>query len=149
MPYTEAAIMETLRTGIVTPIGGPHRATSDILYKGHLIKENTTILANIYGNLHDPDIWGDPENFRPERFLNEDATQVIRRDTIFGFSEGKRKCLGEKLAKDEMFLFITGILQKFNILSEPNKLPNFEEEMAFFMRTPKPYKIVVMPRNEE
>lgn len=138
MPHTEAVIMESLRFGSVTPLGGPHRAVSDINYKGYLIKKDTTIIANLYGVNYDKDIWGDPENFRPERFLEKKGNLP----EAISFSDGKRKCLGERLARDELFLFFTGLIQAFNIVPENDEV-NFEGQTGLFLREPKPFKVVL------
>ena len=52
--------------------------------------------------------WVEGQRFWPERFL--DAAGVLRKDDHFiPFSIGARQCLGETLAKTELFLFFTGL----------------------------------------
>lgn len=135
----------------VAPLGGPHRALADINYKGYIFKKDITIIANLYGVHYDPAIWGDPDNFRPERFLNNDGSEVVRQvyEAVIPFEEGKRKCLGEKLARDELFLFTAGILQKFNIFPESGKKPNFESKNGLFVHAPHDFQVMVKLRNEE
>ncbi len=143
MPYTEAVIMETLRFGSVTPLGGPHRAISDISYNDYVIKKDTTIIANLYGINNNPHIWGDPEKFRPERFLEKGRNSSVEEREVLAFSSGKRKCIGERLAKNELFLFITGLIKAFKILPEDEeKLGDFEGETGLFIREPKPFKVL-------
>jgi methyl farnesoate epoxidase/farnesoate epoxidase len=57
----------------------------------------------------DPEYWGDPEAFRPERFLDPATGSLIRKERFVPFGFGKRVCMGESLAKSELFLF-TSIL---------------------------------------
>ena len=59
--------------------------------------------------------WGDGEVFRPERFLTEGegVTEVRRDEHFIPFSVGKRQCLGETLAKNELFLFFTALVQQY------------------------------------
>ncbi len=106
----------------------------------------TTVLANIYAVHHDPEIWGDPEKFRPERFLNEDKTKCMRNKALIPFAEGKRKCIGDTFAMDSLFLFVTCICQNFNILPDPDKEKADLEPNLGFMLIPKPFKIVVSSR---
>ena len=68
-------------------------------------------------------IWGDPENFRPERFLDEHGN-IIKREELIPFSIGRRICLGESLAKMELFLYLATLFQKFEFLpASPDKVP--------------------------
>lgn len=47
-------------------------------------------MVNIWSATQDPKIWGDPENFRPERFLDSDGN-LLKTDHTIGFSAGKDK----------------------------------------------------------
>ena len=58
------------------------------------------------------DHWGDGEVFRPQRFLDE-AGDVKKDEHFIPFSVGKRQCLGETLAKTELFLFFTALVQQY------------------------------------
>lgn len=95
MPYTEAVLLETLRKSSLLPMGVLHRMLSDHVFHGYVFPKHCTVIPNLYAYHHDPDVWGDPENFRPERFLSEDGSKVIRRDSIMPFSVGRRVCLGK------------------------------------------------------
>ena len=66
-------------------------------FRGYDIKKGTTVIANIYSVHFDQKTWGDPENFRPERFLSTDGKTVIRNDALIPFSIGKRQCPGDIL----------------------------------------------------
>lgn len=60
---------EVLRISSLAPIGVFHNTMEDVTYKNYLIPKDTLVWGNLYGVHHDKKIWGDPENFRPERFL--------------------------------------------------------------------------------
>ncbi|XP_045592688.1 cytochrome P450 2U1 [Procambarus clarkii] len=111
MPYTEAFMTEVFRFGSITPLalhGNPEETTLD----GYRIPKRTWIIGNIWGIHWDKKVWSDPENFRPERFLDENG-QVIRSEHVLPFSVGRRNCLGESLARIEAFQFLTGMLQRY------------------------------------
>ena len=92
------------------------------------------------------DHWGDGENFRPDRFLDEEGKSktdewlvpfsIGRNDdtlkpelmsnTLIFVSKGRRQCLGESLAKAELFLFFTRILQQFVVKPEVEGQPPSE-----------------------
>jgi cytochrome P450 len=72
-------------------------------------------LANLESEHMDPKTWGDPDCFRPERFLDKTGDLVCT-ENVIPFSLGKRSCLGEQLARQEIFLFLSRLLQQFQFL---------------------------------
>ncbi len=146
MPYMEAMIQEMLRFSSLVPTGLIHKALTNVTLGEYQIPKNTWIIGYLHGIHHDPEIWGDPENFRPERFLNEN-NEVIRHEALLPFSFGKRVCLGESLARDELFLFITGIFQAFTVTPDPNSpTPTTEQQDSNIIAMPKPHKLVIRER---
>jgi len=147
MPYTEAVIMEVLRKSSIVPLGVFHTPLADKEFHGYEIKKGTWIVANLYGIHHNPNIWGDPETFRPERFLSKDGTRVEKNEALMPFLVGKRSCLGESLARDTLFLFLTCIFQRFLVkLSLPNgQKPTYEPTVAFLLN-PQKYEVILTDR---
>jgi len=105
--------MEVFRCSSILPVGGRHMCVEDVKIGGYDIPKGTLIHANIYQAHHDPEVWGDPEVFRPERFMNPDGTCMQRHESLMPFSVGRRVCIGESLARDSFFLFTTLLLQNF------------------------------------
>lgn len=60
-----------------------------VAFDGHFIPAGTVVLGNLYEAHHNKDFWGDPQNFRPERFLNSNETELIRHEALIPFSTGK------------------------------------------------------------
>merc|ERR1711997_750861 len=83
---------------------------------GETIPANT-LIQPLLTNLLKGEYWGDGETFRPERFLDEEGN-IKKDDHLIPFSIGKRQCLGETLAKTELFIFFTGLVQQFEFLPE-------------------------------
>ena len=128
MPYTKAVMHESLRVGTVVPGGVPHYVEQDSWVGGYFFPKGTTVMANLNFVHLNPASWEDPEDFKPERFLDSEGKfQAKTAKKIVPFSVGKRKCLGFVLAEQEYFLFLTGILQKFRIENpEGQILPSFK-----------------------
>ncbi|XP_021967566.2 cytochrome P450 2J6 [Folsomia candida] len=148
LPYVEAFLAETLRYSSIVPGGVGHRALFDVVYKGYAFPKGTAIMPNQYGIHFNPKIWGDPQNFRPERFLSPDGKSFKKHDALIAFSTGKRQCVGETLARDTLFLYTSNIFQRFQIKFDPNKAnsnPGFGS-MAGFVMSPLPYSIVLKDR---
>jgi len=89
-PYAEAVIQEILRFSSPGPTGLIHSTMEDVEFHGYLIPKDTLVIANIHAVLYDVKTWGDPENFRPERFLSQDEKSVKRHESFFVFLVGKR-----------------------------------------------------------
>ena len=120
-----------------------HR-TKDICVDGQVIPANTlvtTIMAEVLKGDH----WGDGEVFRPERFLDTEG-RVVKDEHWVPFSLGRRQCLGETLARTELFLFFTALLQHFTLLpAVPGQLPT-EEAVMGVTSLPKPFKVRLTKR---
>ncbi|ODN00908.1 Cytochrome P450 2J5 [Orchesella cincta] len=147
MPYSLAVINEVLRKA-APPFGVPHRVLVDTEYKGVFFPKDTGIMINLYYIHSDPKLWGDPENFRPERFLTSDEKGLEKTENLNPFLIGRRQCPGETLAKDTIFLFLTNLVQKFNILADPNSPePDLEPAVSFIVQS-KPYQVVFQERKD-
>ena len=51
--------------------------------------------------------------FDPERFINKETGECVSSNNLIPFSIGKRYCLGQSLAEQELFLFLTGLVKAF------------------------------------
>ncbi|XP_046561767.1 cytochrome P450 1A2-like [Haliotis rubra] len=147
MVYTEACIHEIMRITALAPLSLPHYTTTDITFQGYSVKKDTVVFINLYSMSHDPDVWGDPEVFRPERFL--DSSGQINKallEEFLPFATGRRKCLGEFLGRMEIFLFFTGLLQKCSF-SRPPEVAEYDYGVGVgFVRNPKPFDVQVTLR---
>ncbi|CAL1272920.1 unnamed protein product [Larinioides sclopetarius] len=118
MPYTTATIMELMRWKTIGPLDKRY-TVADARVNGYDVPKGTIILANFWNAHNDPRYWSEPEKFKPERFLSKDGKSVVKSMYYMPFSLGKRNCPGESMAYMELFLYITSILQRFEI-----KFPN-------------------------
>jgi len=145
MPYLEATILELFRYRTIFPITVPYMATCDTQVGAYDVRKDTTILVNLWAAHMDPLVWKDPENFRPERFL-DDEMNIINQDLVIVFSLGKRACLGEVLARQETFLFLSAILQQFNILPAEGQTKIVEDIRAIKVVSPSPLSVRLVGR---
>ena len=106
------------------------------------IPKGTLLAYNIHKFHTDPDYWGDPESFRPERFLDGG-----KREQFVPFGMGKRICMGESLARNELFIFSTLILQNFKIgLAVGHERPDPEKWVSGITRVPLPFHVNISLR---
>ncbi|KPP60109.1 cytochrome P450 2K1-like, partial [Scleropages formosus] len=118
LPYTNAVIHEIQRVASVAPMSIPHSTSCDVELQGYHIKKETSVIALLMSVLFDENEWQTPHVFNPGHFLDEHG-QFIKRDAFMPFSAGRRICLGESLARMELFLFFTSLLQKFRFTPPP------------------------------
>nr|XP_039258459.1 cytochrome P450 2U1-like [Styela clava] len=125
MPFTCAFIQELMRHRLLAPMSVLHKTTEEATLNGYTIPKDTNIAPNLWAVHFDPEHFENPEEFRPERFLDRDGT-FIKSNHVIPFSIGPRHCIGEQLARMEIFIFLTGIIQKLKVVPDPEKpLPSF------------------------
>ncbi|CAL8109768.1 unnamed protein product [Orchesella dallaii] len=144
--YLEAVLNEVHRMCSLVPFSVYHKATKDSEIGGYFIPKQSVVFFSIYDAHHDEGYWGDPNTFRPERFLDETETKLIRHEPLIPFSSGKRQCLGETLARDTLFLFFTGLLQTFSFEIDPECANNDIRGSPSFVSSPKPFKVIITER---
>ncbi len=151
-PYTEATIHEIQRLANILFLAVPHSATRDTTFGGYNIPAGTQILPSLGHSMHDPSIFPHPREFNPERYLQKDEktghVKFLPHPRVIAFGVGKRRCLGETLAKMELYLFITGILHQFDIESAPGEELNTEDYFVNAILMPRPYKAKFISRVE-
>ncbi|XP_017650328.1 cytochrome P450 2B1-like [Nannospalax galili] len=107
---------------------------------------NTEVYPLLSSALHDPRYFEKPDTFNPDHFL--DANGALKKNEAFmPFSIGKRICLGEGIARNELFLFFTTILQNFSVSSPvaPKDIDLTPKESGVG-RVPPTYQISFLPR---
>ncbi|XP_032651359.1 cytochrome P450 2J2 [Chelonoidis abingdonii] len=143
MPYTNAVIHEVQRMSNIVPLNVPRMATSDTTLAGFHLPKGTTLIPSLTSIMFDKNVWETPDTFNPEHFLENG--QFEKRDAFLPFSAGKRVCPGEQLARTELFLFFTTLIQKFTFQVPENMELNFEFTLSL-TRCPKPFQICAVSR---
>ncbi|XP_048776296.2 cytochrome P450 2C8-like isoform X1 [Ostrea edulis] len=147
LPRVEAFILEVQRLGNLVPINLPHAPKEDFTYNGHLFPKGAIVFCVLDSVMMDPDIFPEPSEFKPERFLDPSGKcSGEQKDSMVPFATGRRACLGESLAKMELFLFLTRFLQTFDVKPEnPNCLPSLDSTLGI-TNMPLPFNVVLNKR---
>ncbi|XP_067664353.1 cytochrome P450 2U1-like [Haliotis asinina] len=145
LPYVEATISEIQRCTDIAPLAIPHSVPYDIQFQGYTFPKGVTVLPNLDSVLQDPAVWGDPQNFRPERFLDDEG-KYLKKDEFIPFSMGRRVCLGESMARMELFLFLVAMIQRFQFLPDKGPLTPLKGKLGITYSAPS-FTIRAVPRN--
>ncbi|CDQ68587.1 cytochrome P450, family 1, subfamily C, polypeptide 1 [Oncorhynchus mykiss] len=122
LAYLDAVIYETMRYTSFVPLTIPHSTTSDVTIEGFHIPKDTVVFINQWSVNHDPLQWKDPHLFDPSRFLDESgALDKDLTNSVMIFSTGKRRCIGDQIAKVEIFLFTAILLHQCTFESNPSE----------------------------
>ncbi|XP_026161319.1 cytochrome P450 2J2-like [Mastacembelus armatus] len=144
MPYTDAVIHEIQRMGNIVPLSFMRLTNKDTMLDKCTIPKGTMILPTLNSVLNDESMWETPHSFNPQHFLDQEG-KFRRREAFLPFSAGKRVCLGEQLARMELFLFFTSLLQRFSFSAPAGEQPSLEFKLGA-TRCPKPYRLCAVPR---
>ncbi|XP_066289707.1 cytochrome P450 2U1-like [Branchiostoma lanceolatum] len=145
LPYVNACLLETMRIRTLTPIVG-HATTQEVKVQGYDILEGTKVLMNLHSLHMDPAYWPDPDRFDPERFLDAEGNVVNNPESFMPFGRGRRVCLGEQLAKMELFLFFSTLLQSFTFKTPEGAPPPNTEGVFGATLVPHTFQLCAIPR---
>ncbi|XP_070764625.1 cytochrome P450 1A1 isoform X2 [Enoplosus armatus] len=107
LPFLEAFILEIFRHSSFLPFTIPHW-----------------------------ELWKDPSSFNPDRFLSVDGTELnkLEGEKVMVFGMGKRRCIGEVIARNEVFLFLAIIVQKLHFHVIPGETVDMTPEYGLTMK---------------
>ncbi|XP_071480863.1 cytochrome P450 2J4-like [Diadema antillarum] len=151
LPYLCATFYETLRFSSLSLLGVPHAAVCDTTINGYHVPAGTQVLANFWAINRDKTKWHEPDEFRPERFLDDNGQLRNMKDFphFMPFSTGRRACLGKNIGKSEVIVLSACLLQRMTVTApegEGTQELTLEPEVHFDL-VPKQYSIVVKPRD--
>ncbi|XP_077141737.1 cytochrome P450 2G1-like [Ranitomeya variabilis] len=147
MHYTQAVIQEIHRFSDVIPLNLPHLVTRDVQFHGYQIPKGTEIYPLLCTVHRDPKQFSSAWKFDPNRFLDESG-KFKKNEAVMPFSAGKRICPGEVLARMEIFIFLTTILQNFKLSSKTQFTDSdIAPKLAGFLNAPIQYEMSFVPRD--
>jgi trans-cinnamate 4-monooxygenase len=151
LPYLQAVIKETLRLRMAIPLLVPHMNLHDAKLGGFDIPAESKILVNAWYLANNPSKWKNPEEFRPERFLEEEAKVEANGNDFryLPFGVGRRSCPGIILALPILGITIGRLVQNFELLPPPGqkKIDMTEKGGQFSLHILKHSTIVAKPRS--
>ncbi|KAM4602821.1 cytochrome P450 1A1 [Polymixia lowei] len=152
LPLLEAFIMEIFRHSSFLPFTIPHCTTKNTSLNGYFIPKDTCVFINQWQINHDPELWKDPSSFNPDRFLSADGSELnkLEGEKVMVFGMGKRRCIGEVIARNEVYLFLAILIQRLCFNAMPGEPLDMTPEYGLTMKHKRcQLKATLRARNKE
>ncbi|KAK7323262.1 hypothetical protein VNO77_26727 [Canavalia gladiata] len=152
LPYLKAVVKETFRLHPPIPLLIPRQSMRDIKLKGYHIKSGTRVIVNAWGIARDPMYWDQPEEFKPERFLNSSIDVKGNDFQLIPFGAGRRGCPGVIFAMVVNELVLANIVHQFDwalpsgVVGE--RTLDMSETVGLTMHRKTPLLAVALPNNK-
>ncbi|KAK4556887.1 hypothetical protein LTR86_005868 [Recurvomyces mirabilis] len=159
LPVLRACIKETMRWRPNVPTGVAHELMEDDFYQGYFIPKGSRLLPLDWAFLRNEKKYPDPDNYRPERWLESSwptyQEPLSQFPTIMGmtsFGWGQRACLGQSLTRDETLIACGGLVWAYNIVKKKGpdgKIiePSISKSNSLLIVKPDPYDLAFEPRS--
>uniref|UniRef100_A0A8C4J4N5 Uncharacterized protein n=2 Tax=Dromaius novaehollandiae TaxID=8790 RepID=A0A8C4J4N5_DRONO len=145
LPYTNAVLHEILRYSSISAVGVMRKCTQDTILQGFPITKGTLIFPNMFSVLYDKEQWATPRKFNPGHFLDKDGN-FVNREAFMPFAAGHRVCLGEGLARMNLFITFSSLLRAFTFRLPEGVKEADDRPITGFVLQPHPYKTCAIPR---
>ncbi|KAK7316392.1 hypothetical protein VNO77_35405 [Canavalia gladiata] len=146
--YLQAIVKETLRLHPAGPLSGPREFTENCTLSGYNIKKGTRLITNLWKIHTDPNVWSDPLEFKPERFLTTHKDFDVRGHhfEFLPFGSGRRICPGITFALKMVHLTLASFLHSFEILNPSTEPIDMSETLGLTNAKTTPLEILIKPR---
>ncbi|XP_009606708.1 cytochrome P450 CYP82D47-like [Nicotiana tomentosiformis] len=146
--YLQAIVKEALRLYSAAPLSVPHESMEDCTISGYDIPKGTRLLVNIWKIHCDPDLWPNPDEFKPERFLTTHKDVDVRGNhfELIPFGSGRRMCPGISFALQAVPFVLAGLLQGFELKRPSDEPIDMSESFGLTILKASPLQVLLAPR---
>ncbi|XP_052179402.1 cytochrome P450 CYP82D47-like [Diospyros lotus] len=146
--YLQAIVKETLRLYPALPLSAQREAMEDCTIAGFNISAGTCLLVNLWKLHRNPDIWPDPLEFQPERFLADRKDLDVRGHhfELIPFGAGRRICPGITFALQVLHLTLASLLHGFELGTVSDLKVDMTESPGLTVPKATPLEVLLTPR---
>ncbi|RDX60973.1 Cytochrome P450 82A4, partial [Mucuna pruriens] len=148
LTYLQAIVKETLRLYPPGPLSGPREFTENCTLSGYNIQKGTRLITNIWKIHTDPNVWSDPLEFKPERFLttHKDIDVKGQHFELLPFGSGRRICPGISFGLQMVHFTLASFLHSFEISNPSTETLDMTETFGLTNTKATPLEILIKPR---
>ncbi|CAI0374059.1 unnamed protein product [Linum tenue] len=144
--YLQSVIKETLRLHPPGPLLIPRECGEDCEIDGFQVKAKEKAIVNIWAISRDPKYWNDPEEFRPERFVDNPIDFKGSNFEFLPFGSGRRICPGIAFSMANIELSLANFLYHFDWeLPSDVKIENLDMTELYGFAVRKKHNLKVIP----
>ncbi|GJX36285.1 cytochrome P450 CYP82D47-like protein, partial [Tanacetum coccineum] len=146
--YLQAIIKETMHLYPPAPLSAPHQSREDCVVAGYNVPKGTRLFVNLWKLHHDPNVWSDPNEFRPARFLTSQKDVDIKGNhfELMSFGSGRRMCHGVSFALQSLHITLASLLQQY-VVKKPSDEPiDMSESFGLTNMKATPLEVLLTPR---
>ncbi|MEH2457426.1 cytochrome P450 [Nostoc sp.] len=147
LPYLDAVYKETLRIYPVAMMAFQRMVLSPLEIAGYHFEAGTILAPCIYLTHHREDLYPEPKQFKPERFLERQFSPY----EYLPFGGGNRRCIGMAFAQFEMKLILVTVLSRWQ-LELTNSIPMLPVRRGLLLAPPDDFQMVatgMRPQNQQ
>ncbi|KAJ8618960.1 hypothetical protein MRB53_015146 [Persea americana] len=136
-------------TGSIAPLAVPHKATRDTTLDGLHVAEGATVMVNLYALHYDPKVWDEPDQFKPERFMESSKEFLGKRGqySFLPFGAGMRACAGLEVGKLQLPFAVSNLVNAVHWSNAvEGEEPNLSEDFTFILAMKTPLEARIVPR---
>ncbi|EPB77126.1 unspecific monooxygenase [Ancylostoma ceylanicum] len=137
-PYFIATLTEIQRLASILNLNIFRLSNADAEIGGYLVPKNTVVSAELCLILADDDKFSNPSRFDPSRFILDPSLA----SSVIPFGLGRRACLGEALARAELYLILGNLLLRYSLSSVGGLPPTAEVNKFGIMRKPQHFQMI-------
>ncbi|KAK7389355.1 hypothetical protein VNO78_24296 [Psophocarpus tetragonolobus] len=148
LTYLHAIIKETLRLYPPAPLTAIREALEDCYVAGYHVPKGSRLLINLWNLQRDPQIWPNPNEFQPQRFLNthQDINYMSQNFELIPFSFGRRSCPGMTFGLQVLHLTLARLLQGFDICTKGEPGIDMTEGLGVALPKEHGLQVLLQPR---
>ncbi|KAK7315310.1 hypothetical protein VNO77_33850 [Canavalia gladiata] len=146
--YLQAVVKESLRLYPPSPLSGPREFREDCKFGDYQVKKGTRLITNLWKIQTDPNIWPDPLEFKPERFLttHKEIDVKGRHFEFIPFGSGRRICPGISFGLRSSHLTLANFLHSFEVTKTSSEPIDMTSAVEITNIKVTPLQVLIKPR---
>ncbi|KAF2298998.1 hypothetical protein GH714_029629 [Hevea brasiliensis] len=147
--FLDAVVKETFRLHPALPLLVPHCPSQSCTVGGYTIPKGTAVFLNVYAIHRDPNLWDNPLEFRPDRYLNKQTTKFDYSGNniqFLPFGSGRRICAGLPVAEKMLMYQLASLLHAFEWKLPNDTKPELSDKYGIVVKVLKPVVVIPTPR---